>query len=66
MRPTGHPYILEVNPNPDFSPDAGMSGGLQASGLTHATFTVQLVENALARGQKSEVSYQKSVISNAV
>jgi D-alanine-D-alanine ligase len=54
VRPTGHPYILEVNPNPDFSPDAGMSGGLQAADLTHATFTVQLVENALARGAKSE------------
>ncbi|HYT87341.1 MAG TPA: ATP-grasp domain-containing protein [Gemmataceae bacterium] len=55
VRPTGRPYILEVNPNPDFSPDAGLSGGLGAAGLTHASFTVQLVKNALARGQKSEV-----------
>jgi D-alanine-D-alanine ligase len=47
----GKPYILEVNPNPDFSPTAGMAGGLESAGLTHAAFTVQLVEAALARGR---------------
>ncbi len=50
LRPTGKPYILEVNPNPDFSPDAGLAGGLGSAGTTHAAFTVRLVENALARG----------------
>ncbi len=52
VKPSGKPYILEVNPNPDYSPTAGMSGGLVSAGLTHAQFTVQLVEMALARGQK--------------
>jgi D-alanine-D-alanine ligase len=51
-KPTGKPYILEVNPNPDFSPTAGLSGGLISAGLTHDQFTVQLVQLALARGQK--------------
>jgi D-alanine-D-alanine ligase len=46
----GEPYVLEVNPNPDFSPDAGLAGGLRAAGLKHEAFTVRLVENALARG----------------
>jgi D-alanine-D-alanine ligase len=50
VRPTGKPYILEVNPNPDFSPDAGLAGGLEAAGTTHAEFTVRMVQNALARG----------------
>ena len=45
------PYILEVNPNPDFSPTAGLSGGLMSSGMTHDAFTVQLVEAALAQGR---------------
>lgn len=49
VRPPGKPFILEVNPNPDFSPDAGLSGGLQSAGIRHADFTVQLVRNALAR-----------------
>jgi D-alanine-D-alanine ligase len=52
VRPGGKPYILEVNPNPDFSPLAGLSGGLGSAGLTHAQFTVDLVRNALARAQK--------------
>ncbi len=51
--PTGRPYILEVNPNPDFSPLAGLSGGLQSAGLTHARFAADLVQLALARGAKA-------------
>jgi D-alanine-D-alanine ligase len=53
VRSTGKPYILEVNPNPDFSPSAGLAGGLASAGLTHAQFTVQLVERALARGRQT-------------
>jgi D-alanine-D-alanine ligase len=49
VRPSGKPYILEVNPNPDFSPSAGMAGGLASAGITHAQFTVDLVRGALAR-----------------
>jgi D-alanine-D-alanine ligase len=52
VRPTGKPYILEVNPNPDFSPNAGLAGGLGSAGVTHAQFTVDLVRHALARGRK--------------
>ncbi|HWG43980.1 MAG TPA: ATP-grasp domain-containing protein [Gemmataceae bacterium] len=46
------PYILEVNPNPDFSPLAGLSGGLQSAGISHPQFTIDLVQRALARGGK--------------
>ncbi len=53
VRPTGQPFILEVNPNPDFSPNAGLAGGLAAAGLTHAQFTLQLVERAMARSDPS-------------
>jgi D-alanine-D-alanine ligase len=50
VKPNGKPFILEVNPNPDFSPNAGLSGGLTSAGLTHPQFTVDLVLRALARG----------------
>jgi D-alanine-D-alanine ligase len=51
VRPSGKPYILEVNPNPDFSPTAGLAGGLASAGITHAQFTIDLVRAALARQQ---------------
>jgi D-alanine-D-alanine ligase len=44
------PYILEVNPNPCFAPSAGLAGGLKSAGISHAQFTVDLVQAALARG----------------
>jgi D-alanine-D-alanine ligase len=50
VKPPGKPYILEVNPNPDFSPTAGLAGGLESAGITAGQFTVELVQAALARG----------------
>jgi D-alanine-D-alanine ligase len=44
-------FLLELNPNPDFAPDRGLANNLWAAGESHAEFTVQIVENALARGQ---------------
>jgi D-alanine-D-alanine ligase len=50
VTPDGRPYVLEVNPNPDFSPIAGFADALEGTGLTHAGLAVQMVKNALARG----------------
>jgi D-alanine-D-alanine ligase len=47
----GRPYLLEVNPNPDFNPTAGLAGGLASAGISHEQFTLDLVRSALARGQ---------------
>jgi D-alanine-D-alanine ligase len=44
------PFVLELNPNPDFAPDRALSNNLWAAGISHTEFTVQLVRNALARG----------------
>jgi D-alanine-D-alanine ligase len=52
VKPSGRAYLLEVNPNPDFNPTAGLAGGLASAGLTHARFTVDLVRAALARGHR--------------
>ncbi|MBY0527133.1 MAG: ATP-grasp domain-containing protein [Gemmataceae bacterium] len=54
VRADGRPYILEVNPNPDFSPAAGFANGLRAAGLNHADFTVSLVQAALIRRPLAE------------
>jgi D-alanine-D-alanine ligase len=51
VRPPAKPYILEVNPNPDFSPLAGLAGALGAAGIPWAEFTVGMVRRALARGR---------------
>jgi D-alanine-D-alanine ligase len=44
------PYVLELNPNPDFAPDRALANNLWAAGLGHTEFTIQIVKNALARG----------------
>jgi D-alanine-D-alanine ligase len=48
----GKPYILEVNPNPDYSPNAGLAKGLSTAGWTYNQFTVELVQQTLARGPR--------------
>lgn len=56
------PYILEVNPNPDFSPNAGLSGGLASAGICHSQFTVDLVQRALARGGKAGTAVRGAIL----
>jgi D-alanine-D-alanine ligase len=50
----GRPFLLEVNPNPDFGPTAGLARALKVAGLTYEQCTLQLIANALARGQHSQ------------
>jgi D-alanine-D-alanine ligase len=52
VKPSGKPYVLELNPNPDLSPIAGFAGALEAEGMSHAQLSVQLVRQALARGRQ--------------
>jgi D-alanine-D-alanine ligase len=44
-----NPFVLELNPNPDFAPDRALANNLWAAGLSHGAFTLQLVRNALNR-----------------
>ncbi len=41
--PDGNPSILEVNPNPDLHPGAGLTRSLKAAGISHSQFVVGLV-----------------------
>ncbi len=56
------PYILEINPNPDFSPTAGLAGGLESAGISHVQFTIDLVQRALARGGKTLATSRSAII----
>lgn len=49
VRPSGKPYILEVNPNPDISAEAGFAGCLHTAKLDYQTFLSGIVRNAIAR-----------------
>ncbi|MBU0714647.1 MAG: hypothetical protein KJ964_04765 [Verrucomicrobia bacterium] len=45
----GRPFVLEVNANPDISPNAGFPACLAAAGITFPDFVVRLLRNAAAR-----------------
>jgi D-alanine-D-alanine ligase len=45
----GKIYVLEVNPNPDISPQSGMSRSLKVQGLPYVEFIKGLLERALQR-----------------
>jgi len=45
----GKIYVLEVNPNPDISPQSGMARALRVQGTTYAEFVGNLLERALKR-----------------
>jgi D-alanine-D-alanine ligase len=49
----GNAAILEVNPNPDISLNAGYARALKAFGLDYKMFWHQLIENALRRKRAS-------------
>lgn len=49
ISPEGRPYVLEVNPNPDISDDAGLSRMARASGWSYDTLICKVVDEALDR-----------------
>ena len=42
-------YVIEVNPNPDISPQSGMTRALKAHGMTYTEFIRGILGKALER-----------------
>jgi len=49
MNERGEIYVLEVNPNPDITPNSGYRGSLQAAGIAFPDFVTRIVSCALNR-----------------
>jgi len=44
-----NPYVLEINPNPDISEDAGLAAMAKAKGYTYKELIAKIIESALSR-----------------
>ncbi|MGH7802071.1 MAG: D-alanine--D-alanine ligase family protein [Thermodesulfobacteriota bacterium] len=49
MDSLGKIYVIEVNPNPDISPESGFSKALKAAGISYKAFVNQVVGFAIQR-----------------
>jgi D-alanine-D-alanine ligase len=52
MGPGGKLYVLEVNPNPDISSNAGLARAARTSGLPYAALIGEILRLGLARGAR--------------
>jgi D-alanine-D-alanine ligase len=50
----GIPYILEINANPDISPDAGLARAARAAGLEYPALIGRILEMCLARMEQPD------------
>lgn len=50
------PYIMEVNPNPDLTPNDGFDAALQAAGIPYERFVWMMLQNAVAARHRHALS----------
>jgi D-alanine-D-alanine ligase len=51
LTPAGEAYVLEVNPNPDISDDAGFARSARTAGFTFPEIIGKIIESALERSR---------------
>jgi D-alanine-D-alanine ligase len=51
----GHPWILEVNSNPDIAPDAGLARMARVAGIEYATLVRTICELGIARRREQQM-----------
>jgi D-alanine-D-alanine ligase len=51
----GHPWILEVNSNPDIAPDAGLARMARVAGIEYATLVRTICELGIARRREQQL-----------
>ena len=52
------PFILEINANPDISPDAGFAAAIETAGISYERFVAQMIDNASGRRPHAEIPAQ--------
>jgi D-alanine-D-alanine ligase len=55
----GRPWILEVNSNPDFSPDAGLARMARVAGIEYGALVRQVCELALQRAREGSTTAEQ-------
>jgi D-alanine-D-alanine ligase len=59
IAPDGQPYVLEVNPNPDISDDAGLSRMASARGWDYDALILQVLDEALHRAERRRAAEEQ-------
>jgi D-alanine-D-alanine ligase len=55
---SGQPWILEVNPNPDIAPDAGLARMAGVAGIDYPALVRSICELALGRSREAAPTYE--------
>ncbi len=55
LTPQSVPYVIDINPNPDLSMDAGLARQARAAGWSYDQLIRRILEEALTRDQRGGV-----------